>query len=60
MKDRIEIRLTVATAKIGTGAIEKVIKAAEPFLIRIADSLTKVVEKEAEKEINKGDDGNAK
>lgn len=60
MKDRIEVRLTVATTKVGTGAINKIIKVSEPFLIRIADALTKVVEKEAEKEIKKGEDGNAK
>lgn len=54
MKDRVEVRLTVATGKVnGTAlkALKPLVKLATPYLERIAEAVVKVVESESDKEV---------
>lgn len=58
MKDRIEVRFTVATGKVDGAALKAlkpVIKLATPYLERVAEALTKVVESESDKEVRQND-----
>ena len=56
MKDRIEFRFTVATAKLETKELKTITKVLEPFTKRVLEAATKVIEHYAEKEIEKGEE----
>ena len=58
MKDRIEVRFTIATGKvdaIALKALKPAIKLVTPYLERAAEALTKVIESESEKEVREND-----
>lgn len=55
MKDRIEVRFTIATGKVDAKALKPVIKLATPYLERMAEALIKVVESESEREVREND-----
>lgn len=55
MKDRIEVRFTIATGKVDAKALKSAIKLATPYLERIAEAATKYVESESDKEVRQND-----
>lgn len=58
MKDRIEIRLTVATGKMDATALKALkpaVKLITPYLERIAEAATKVIESESAKDVREND-----
>ena len=58
MKDRVEVRFTVATGKVNATALKALkpaIKMATPYLERIADALVKTIESESEREVREND-----
>ena len=55
MKDRIEVRFTIATGKVDAKALKPAIKLATPYLERIAEAATKLVESELDKEVRQND-----
>lgn len=58
MKDRIEVRLTVATGKVNATALKALkpaIKMATPYLERMAEAVTKVIESESAKDVREND-----
>lgn len=59
MKDRVEVRFTIATGKVdGTAlkALKPAIKLATPYLERMAEAVTKLIESESDKEVRKNDE----
>lgn len=58
MKDRIEFRFTVATGKVDGAALKAlkpVVKLATPYLERMAEAVTKVIESESAKDVREND-----
>lgn len=58
MKDRIEVRFTVATGKVDTTvlkALKPVVKLATPYLERMAEAVTKTIESESDKEVRQNE-----
>ena len=55
MKDRIEVRFTIATGKVDAKALKPVVKLATPYLERVAEAVTKYIESESEKEVRQND-----
>lgn len=60
MKDRFEVRFTVATCEIEGKATKAFVKLAapfakklEPYILNIVEATTKIIEKEVEKELGK-------
>ena len=58
MKDRIEFRFTIATGKVDATALKALkpaIKLVTPYLERMAEAVTKVIESEADKDVREND-----